>query len=45
MDDNFPYEFIGFGAIDCHFAGEIIGFVATDGMFSFEFSYYTGSSC
>ena len=37
MDTNFPYEFIGFGAMDCNFLYDFTVFAAMDGSFLYEF--------
>ena len=37
MDDNCPYAFIGFGAMDGNLAREFIGFGAMDGYLANEF--------
>ena len=37
MDNNCPYEFKGFGAMDGHFAYEFIGFGTMDGHVAWGF--------
>ena len=39
---HFPFEFIGFGAMDCNLPYEFIGFGATDCNFPYEFIGFLG---
>ena len=37
MEDHFPHDFVGFGAIDDHLCNEFIGFGAMDDPFPHDF--------